>query len=179
MSVVSGDIYSPNFQVENIFTLDDVENSNHWLTPDQSGGAFILNFGCTPTFQAIVLVNTHNAQHRDRSTRHFRFFAPDLWPVIFSIPRLFAGQTEAGAWTQVLDTELADSRQQQDSDPARLQMIMLDNKVTARFVKFELITWWGKSGGLQFFEIFRDTGKNNMTYFIRNGGLIMITIARI
>ena len=170
MSVVSGDIYSPNFPVENIFTLDDVENSNHWLTPDQSGGSFILNFGCGPTFKAIVLVNTHNAQHRDRSTRHFRFFGPDMWPVIFYIPRLFAGQTGAGPWTQVLDTELADSRQQQDSDPARLQMIMLDNKVTARFVKFELITWWGKSGGLQFFDIFRDTGKNNMTYFIRNGG---------
>ena len=55
----------------------------------------------------------------------------------------------------MLDTELEDSRRQ--SDPLPLQVIGLDvGRVTAMFVKFELVSWWGYGGGLQYFDIIRE-----------------------
>ena len=54
----------------------------------------------------------------------------------------------------MLDTELEDSRRQ--TDPLPLQTIALDTgMVTAQFVKFELVSWWGNGGGLQYFHIIR------------------------
>ena len=76
-----------------------------------------------------------------------------------STHRLSTGETESGPWTQVLDKELEDSQQQQDDDPSRLQMIALDKETEAQFVKFDLISWWGRGGGLQYFDILRNKGK--------------------
>ena len=66
-------------------------------------------------------------------------------------------ESESGPWTQVLNTQLEDSRQQQD--PLPLQLIELDvEEVTAQFVKFELLSWWGFGGGLIYFDIQRGNG---------------------
>ena len=62
-------------------------------------------------------------------------------------------EAESGPWTEVLEEELEDSREQQD--PLPLQTLDLSTEVTARFVKFELLTWWGNGGGLQYFDIQR------------------------
>jgi hypothetical protein len=67
--------------------------------------------------------------------------------------RLSVSLTQSGPWAEVLDTTLVDSRQQQD--PLPLQLIALNSKTSAQFVKFELLSWWGRSGGLQFFDIKR------------------------
>ena len=62
----------------------------------------------------------------------------------------------------MLDTELEDSRQQ--TDPLPVQNIGLNvGRVTAQFVKFELVTWWGPyTGGLQYFDIDRGIFVKNL-----------------
>eukprot|EP00092_Neocalanus_flemingeri_P026563 GFUD01028787.1.p1 GENE.GFUD01028787.1~~GFUD01028787.1.p1 ORF type:complete len:626 (+),score=118.16 GFUD01028787.1:104-1981(+) len=139
VTVVSGDAYDNRFAVKNLLTNANQEifGQNYWIGPDGTA-SFILNLGCRQTFDGIKLVNTHNGQARDRATKQFK---------------LFSSQTASGPWTQVLDTQLGDSRQQQD--PLPLQMIALDTQTTARFVKLELLSWWGDGGGLQYFGIHR------------------------
>ena len=73
----SGPSYGEIFSVENIFTLNETEvqdgpKTNYWIAPDKTAATLIINLGCKHTFDAISLVNTHNAQYRDRSTREFR-----------------------------------------------------------------------------------------------------------
>ena len=34
-------------------------------------------------------------------------------------------------------------------------MIMIMIQVSARYVKFEVVSWWGKSGGLQYFNVMK------------------------
>ena len=66
---------------------------------------------------------------------------------------------ESGPWIPVLDTELEDSRQQQDPQP--LQLISLkDRNIMAQFIQFELLSWWGKGGGLEYFDIHKVKGNN-------------------
>ena len=59
-------------------------------------------------------------------------------------------------WTNVLETSLDDSRQQQD--PLPLQILHLQRTVLAQFIKFELLEWYGKGGGLQYLDIRREGG---------------------
>ena len=51
----------------------------------------------------------------------------------------------------MLETTLEDSRRQ--NDPLPLQLIDLEAEVTGQFLKFELLEWYGRGGGLQYFDI--------------------------
>eukprot|EP00092_Neocalanus_flemingeri_P012747 GFUD01013736.1.p1 GENE.GFUD01013736.1~~GFUD01013736.1.p1 ORF type:complete len:403 (-),score=79.02 GFUD01013736.1:170-1258(-) len=138
---VTGDNYDGRFTVENLLTIQNKElvvdnKATYWLSPNARTATFILNLGCRETFDSIRLVNVHNRDYKDRATKQFR---------------LYTSQTKSGPWTQVLDTQLEDSRQQQD--PLPIQLIALDTKTTAQFVKFELLSWWGRGGGLMYFNI--------------------------
>ena len=73
--------------------------------------------------------------------------------------RLSVANAIEGPWKLSLDQELRDSRQQKDEDPHRLQVLLLDTKVTVQFVKFELISWYGNGGGLQYFTVIPESGK--------------------
>ena len=68
--------------------------------------------------------------------------------------RVYVALTESGPWTEVLEAELEDSRQQED--PLPLQLISLESEVLAQFVKFEVLKCWGKGCGLQYFDIQRN-----------------------
>ena len=61
--------------------------------------------------------------------------------------------TGSESWTEILDKTLEDSRKTED--PLQLQWFPLENEVTSQFIKFELLTWWGWGGGLQYFDILR------------------------
>ena len=77
MRVVSGDIYDQRFKVEFVLhhANKDELGQNYYLTPDRrAGGEFILDLGCKDSFNTVELVNTHNAHHRDRSTKRFQVF---------------------------------------------------------------------------------------------------------
>ena len=41
----------------------------------------------------------------------------------------------------------------QDDDPARVEEINLNQEITAQFIKFEVLSWYGHGGGLQFFQV--------------------------
>ena len=57
----------------------------------------------------------------------------------------------SGPWTEVLDTELEDCREQ--AEPQPVQVISLNQEASCRFLKFELVSWWGMYGALQYFGI--------------------------
>ena len=71
------------------------------------------------------------------------FIVSHLFDICFSI-------SEAGPWVQILDRTLEDSRTQ--NDPLPLQTFNF-NSVSAKYVKFKLISYWGKGGGLQYFNL--------------------------
>ena len=55
-----------------------------------------------------------------------------------------------GPWKKVLQETLEDSRQQKD--PLPLQEFTFP-KHAGRYVKFEEVSYYGRGGGLQFFDI--------------------------
>ena len=64
------------FKVENVLYHAEKEEwgKNYWLSPEQAVGEFILDLGCEDSFNTVELVNTHNAYHKDRSTKRFQVF---------------------------------------------------------------------------------------------------------
>ena len=46
--------------------------------------------------------------------------------------------------------DLEDTRHQ---DPEPLQQLMFDNSAVVRFIKFELLEFYGNGGGLQYFAV--------------------------
>ena len=55
-----------------------------------------------------------------------------------------------GPWKEILDETLVDSRNH--PNPLALQSFIFE-AVTAGFVKFEVLSWYGIGGGLQYFNI--------------------------
>ena len=88
LSVVKGDVWknepsrghgpkesSANFLIKNIFTHYKAETyyGGYWLARDDKTASFIINLGCLQRVSQIKLVNTHNQNNRDRSTKKFRY----------------------------------------------------------------------------------------------------------
>ena len=75
VKVLSQDHYSQQFKVELALHYANKEEfgKNYYLTPDQ-GGEFLLDLGCEDSFNTVELVNTHNAHHKDRSTKEFQVY---------------------------------------------------------------------------------------------------------
>ena len=136
MSVVSAERYSSSYGAPYVLTRSEVEVAgNYWITPNGVAGHFVLDLGCAVLVSGIELVNTHNAGSRTRSTRGFTVsFSP----------------SSTGPWTEVVSGELEDSRQQQD--PLPLQTFTFP-ALAASFVKFQITSYYGSSGGLQYFNV--------------------------
>ena len=50
-------------------------------------------------------------------------------------------------------------------DPLPLQLIPVQETIASQFLKFELVSWWGMGGGLQYFDVQRD-GENYHLLFL-------------
>ena len=162
MRIEYSDQYNSDTSAEKLLTIDDKEvwdgaNTNYWILPNYSTGIFILNLGCKQKFSGIRLVNTHNAEHKTRATKKFRNTIPVTCYFKYNvfIFRVYVSLTESGPWTEALEAELEDSRQQED--PLSLQLISLESEVLAQFVKFEASECWGKGCGLQYFDVQRSS----------------------
>ena len=75
--VTSETNYNQDFQASNVLTesQDVWSPPNYWLTKDGwkgTGAHFTLDLQCVQDIAAIRLINTHNAQNKDRSTKKFR-----------------------------------------------------------------------------------------------------------
>ena len=133
------------FAASNILYDANLENlnggkkwANFWLAEHKKAGeeqGFIMSLGCNKRVRGVELRNTHAATPRDRSTKKFR--------ILGSVAR-------DGPWQELLVANLEDSRRQ---NPPPLQQIMFPNFAVVRFVKFELLEYYGLGGGLQYFAV--------------------------
>ena len=76
-TIYSGDTnHVDYYPASHVLTRQFVEESgkSYWLLPHRRAGQFILNLGCLKTINTIELVNTHNANGRDFSTRAFQVY---------------------------------------------------------------------------------------------------------
>lgn len=94
-------------------------------------GSFELDFGCEKPINRLELINSRNA--KDRSTEGF----------VFSTK-----MQEPDPWTSIVESKLPDRRQ--TNDPVPLNFFFF-NQVNARLVKFEVMSFYGRGGGLQYF----------------------------
>ena len=112
---------------------------NIWLAPNKKKGpetGFTLDLGCVKKAEGVRLKNTHNRQYRDRATKKFK---------------LLGSPTSAeGPWQTLLEANLEDSRQQR---PPPIKQLMFENPQNVRFIRFELLEFYGMGGGLQYFEV--------------------------
>ena len=109
--------------------------ANYWLavhaTVEDQG--FIMSLGRSTSVWGVSLRNTHNTYGRDRSTKRFR---------------ILGSANATGPWEELLVANLEDSRRQ---NPPPVQQLIFANPAVISFIKFELLEYWGLSGGLQYF----------------------------
>ena len=113
----------------------EVQGKNYWLSKEMAPGSFILDLGCETLVSLVQLVNTHNAELRDRSTKEFK---------------VLVSKNKNEGWSEVIHKTLEDSRQQNDPLPM-LKFPFAAKK--AKYIKFEILTFYGKGGGLQYFHV--------------------------
>ena len=142
--IVNSTSYDGRFSANNIFSLEDDEfkhgSANFWLSEDNRAGpdqGFLLDLGCPKTIVGIRLKNTKNRQHGDRGTKRFRLLGS-------------ANDSTDGSWEVILEQNLEDSRQQ--TPPPTLELMFQDSLVV-RYIKFEMLEFWGQGGGLQYFAV--------------------------
>ena len=99
---------------------------------------FVLDLGCEKFINMLELVNTHSGSHRNRGTKEFK---------------VSVSLYQAGPWDQVVFETLEDPREQTDPLPVLTFPFSSSSEVSARFVKFNLISWYGWGGGLQYFSV--------------------------
>ena len=148
ITVHSGDFYDHRFTVDKLLTYSAKEIhstfANYWLAPNsKSGVGFILDLGETKIVDNIFLTNCRNGRYRDRATKDFH--------VYLSIDG-------HGPWTKVLEDTLPDERRE-DSIRSKSYKI---HPTRARFVRFLLISYWGRGGGLQYFTVNKEIPQFNI-----------------
>ena len=137
------------FPASSLFLLEDdrvvgknklgLDKMNYWLAEDQKVGpeqGFTLDLGCSKKAVGVRLKNTHNYKWADRSTKKFRL--------------LGSNSVADGPWKTILEANLEVSMYQKNPP---VQQLPLDFPMVLRFVKFELLEFWGKGGGLQYFVV--------------------------
>ena len=100
-----------------------------------------MDLGCAKTVEGVTFRNTHNRQSRDRSTKTFK---------------LLGSSEQNGPWRELLLAHLVDSRNQ-DVPPVETRTFV--SSTVVRYIKFELLAFWGNGGGLQYFKVI--TGRPN------------------
>ena len=146
--IISSDTFYgyENFDAKHVLTRngDDIMGT-YWIAPDGMQGEFVMDIGSVnfPVF-GVELINTVNCQNDDCSTQFSRDRAAGGFKV-------YLAQAETGPWTEVLSEDLEDPRQ----DPLPLPLLTFTfPPMQARFIRFKLISWYGPSGGLQYFSPF-------------------------
>ena len=125
--VVTGDYFDARFEVANVLERNDSQpTGTFWFGPSNSQGAFIIDLGCQKQRSILELVNVHNGE---RATKQFR---------------VSSSTSSMGPWTALVDGEMTQS----DS----LQTFSFQ-ATTDQYYKFEILTYYGNGGGLQYFDV--------------------------
>jgi len=112
--------------------------SNYWLTPDGATGdaaQLFMVFQCPRTIKGFLVKNTRNL-NKDRGTKDFTISISD------SID---------GPWTDILTGTLPDAR---NVSPVPVLNFDLENEVETQYLRFQVDTFYGQGGGLQYFSTY-------------------------
>ena len=126
IQVHSSDDYDSATKAENLLTWKTSPSKldGEWLaTHSKTGVGFVFDLGKIQNFQNILLVNTNNWA---RATKAFKVFVSN----------------DLESWTEVLSSSLPDTRR---IDPVPPNMFCIQ-PTSARFVRFELVSYWGTFG---------------------------------
>merc|ERR1712198_778020 len=151
--VVFGDVYTDTqngypadtWKVENLLTWSIPEvyptggsYANYWLAPNQMQGEFVLKFDQSRTVDTITIVNAYNPTWNDRGTNEFK---------------VYLSESENGPWTEVLHDNLNDPRNTNATEASVPPRVFnLPNPTCGQYVRFQIISWYGQGGGLQYFS---------------------------
>ena len=145
--VISGDSLNSDSAVEKLLTEDnrggkDEVKGTFWLAPSGSTAEFVLEL-CPPRkVRTLTVVNTHAAEMRNRGTKEFKVYLGE----------------DTEDWTEVAHETFEDPRESTKTTEDEVNINWLTTKnidvtddMEARYVRFELISFYGEGGGLQFF----------------------------
>ena len=110
---------------------------NYWLTNAGASGPdarLVLHLGCEKTINGFYVRNTVHGGKRDRGTRDFS---------------IFSGNSPDGPWDLLIKDTLEDPRS------SRLEITFFFHtitNITVEFVMFQIDTFYGPCGGLQYFS---------------------------
>ena len=110
-------------------------NLIYFLIEKKGDEGFILDLGCAKKVVGVRLKNTHNRYHRDRGTKKFC---------------LFGSMSTYGPWQTILEKNLEDPRQQ---NPPPVKRLLFEKACNLRYLKFQLVEFWGYGGGLQHLSV--------------------------
>jgi len=150
--VVFGDYHEPDYYPTTFIPYHVVTNeedfwerflgehsSNYWLTDNYATGddaELFMAFQCPRTIRGFLLKNTHNTIHNDRATQNFTISISD---------------TIDGPWTDILTGTLPDAR---NVSPVPVLNFDLENEVETPYLRFQVDTYYGHGGGLQYFSTY-------------------------
>jgi len=111
--------------------------ANYWVTDNGKTGAdaqLYMTFACTQTITGFQLKNTHNFSFNNVGTENFSIW---IW--------------KSGKWTTVQTGTLPDAR---NVSPVPLITFKLPSPVRTGKVMFQIDSYYGSGGGLQYFSIY-------------------------
>ena len=114
---------------------------NFWLTPDEKTGdeaALYMYFSCPQTISGFYIKNTRNNLANDRGTKKFRISSSET--------------SNSGDWTTQLEGTLPSAINVPTNKVPTLSFPLDNGPITTRFIKFEIESFYGRGGGLQYLE---------------------------
>ena len=137
--VVSSDA-ADGFPADNVLTHSSEEaagaQTSFWLAPEGSPGHIILDLGCVAPLNTVELVNTRGGETRSRGAKGIK---------------VSVGLSKDGPWSLVVWEVLEDASNGDSPPPLLMFTFPIES---ARFVKVEVVTWYGDGGGMQYFRAF-------------------------
>jgi len=141
------DVYPTGFIPYHVVTNEEeiLENvlgefhSNYWATDNGATGdaaQLFMVFQCSRTIKGFLLKNTHNAYDNDRGTQDFT---------------ISISESIDGPWTDILTGTLPDAR---NVSPVPVLNFDLENEVETQYLRFQVDTYYGLGGGLQYFSTY-------------------------
>ena len=109
-----------------------------WLTPQSSGGYAIIDLANIYSISRFEVQNTHNRQHNDRGTKDFRISV----------------STDGINYTSIVSTTLAAVW---GLNPIPIEIFNITS-IQARYVRFDVDTWYGSSGGINELSVYGESG---------------------
>merc|ERR1712236_6615 len=116
---------------------------NFWLTPDEKTGdeaALYMYFSCPRTISGFYIKNTRNNVANDRGTKKFRISSSET--------------SNNGDWTTQLEGTLPSAINVPTNKVPTLSFPLDNGPITTRFIKFEIESFYGRGGGLQYLKAY-------------------------